>query len=75
MKEIWKDIKGYEGYYQVSNTGRIRSLDRVVYHSRSGCNTIKGQIFGLSLRGYTTIGLSRNSYCTQACCKSIYKES
>lgn len=25
MEEIWKDIKGYEGYYQVSNLGRIRS--------------------------------------------------
>lgn len=27
MKEIWKDIKGYEGYYQVSNLGNIKSLD------------------------------------------------
>ena len=27
--EIWKDIKGYEGIYQVSNLGRVRSLDRV----------------------------------------------
>ena len=26
LLEIWKDIKGYEGIYQVSNTGRIRSL-------------------------------------------------
>lgn len=26
--EIWKDIKGYEGKYQVSNMGRVRSLDR-----------------------------------------------
>jgi hypothetical protein len=26
MKEIWKDIKGYEGRYQISNTGKIRSL-------------------------------------------------
>lgn len=26
--EIWKDIPGYEGYYQVSNMGRVRSLDR-----------------------------------------------
>ena len=26
MKEIWKDIKGYEGYYQASNLGRIKSL-------------------------------------------------
>jgi len=28
QKEIWKDIKGYEGVYQVSNAGRVRSLDR-----------------------------------------------
>lgn len=30
MKEIWKDIKGYEGLYQVSNLGRIKSLERYV---------------------------------------------
>ena len=24
MKEIWKDIPNYEGYYQVSNLGRVR---------------------------------------------------
>lgn len=29
MEEIWKDIKGYEGWYQVSNFGRIKSLERV----------------------------------------------
>ena len=28
MEEIWKDIKGFEGRYQVSNMGRVRSLDR-----------------------------------------------
>ena len=28
MKEIWRDIKGYEGLYQASNLGNIRSLDR-----------------------------------------------
>lgn len=27
MKEIWKDVKGYEGLYQISNTGRIKSLN------------------------------------------------
>ena len=26
--EIWKDIIGFEGKYQVSNYGRVRSLDR-----------------------------------------------
>ena len=28
--EVWKDIKGYEGLYQVSSFGRVRSLDRTV---------------------------------------------
>lgn len=28
--EVWKPIPSYEGYYEASNTGRIRSLDRVV---------------------------------------------
>lgn len=29
MEEIWKDIKYYEHYYQVSSLGKLRSLDRV----------------------------------------------
>lgn len=28
MTEVWKDIKGYEGLYQVSNIGRVKSLER-----------------------------------------------
>lgn len=31
-QEIWKDIPNYEGFYQASNLGRIRSVDRYVYH-------------------------------------------
>lgn len=31
MKEVWKDITGYEGYYQISNLGRVKSLERDVY--------------------------------------------
>ena len=27
MEEIWKDIKGYEGLYQVSNLGNVKSLE------------------------------------------------
>lgn len=33
-KEIWKDIVGYEGLYQVSNLGRVKSLKRKVYAGR-----------------------------------------
>lgn len=29
-EEIWRDIKGYEGLYQVSNLGRVKSLERTV---------------------------------------------
>ena len=32
--EIWKDIKGYEGLYQVSNLGRVKSLERDVFNYR-----------------------------------------
>ena len=28
MKEVWKDIKGYEGYYKISNKGKVKSLKR-----------------------------------------------
>lgn len=35
-KEIWKDIPDYKGVYQVSNLGRIRSLDRYVKRGKSG---------------------------------------
>lgn len=34
MEEIWKDITGYEGFYQASNLGRIRGLPRTVYNTR-----------------------------------------
>ncbi len=33
MDEIWKDIDGFEGYYQVSNIGRIRGVDRTILRS------------------------------------------
>ena len=33
MQEIWKDIKGYEGLYQVSNLGRVKKLKHTTFHS------------------------------------------
>jgi len=33
--EIWKDIVGYEGLYQVSNLGRVKSLDKKVWGGKS----------------------------------------
>ena len=44
--EIWKDISGYEGLYQVSNYGRVKGLERQVRSSTSktGYRTIKAII-------------------------------
>lgn len=30
MTEVWKPVEGYEGYYEVSNTGKVRSVDRTI---------------------------------------------
>ena len=45
MKEIWKDIPNYEGHYQISNFGRVKSLDRYII-SKNGRRIFKK---GLSL--------------------------
>lgn len=34
MEEIWKDIPGYEGYYQISNLGRVKTLERILPNNR-----------------------------------------
>lgn len=44
MEEIWKDISGYEGLYQVSNLGRVRSFDRYVRNGTSNKNIKRGKI-------------------------------
>lgn len=55
--EIWKDIEGYEGLYQVSDLGRVRSLDREDAQGRR----IKGTVLAGSLngKGYLKVSLCR----------------
>ncbi|QDI90242.1 hypothetical protein EPH95_02860 [Salicibibacter halophilus] len=62
MKEtIWRDIDGYEKYYQVSNTGEVRSKDREVYNGR-GFRFSKGRILNKSktTTGYLKVDLRVN---------------
>lgn len=44
LLEIWKPIPGFEGYYEASNLGRIRGVDRVVERQRHAPLNIKGKI-------------------------------
>lgn len=56
MIEIWKDIEGYEGLYQISNFGRVKSLERRVRAKKPGTTQlIREKIRKLS---YTTEGYS-----------------
>ena len=43
-EEIWKDIKGYEGRYLVSNRGRVKSLERIVIRKNGRKFSIKERI-------------------------------
>lgn len=43
-KEIWKDVLGYEGLYEISNMGNIRSLDRTIVTKRKNIRIKKGKI-------------------------------
>lgn len=59
VEEIWKDVVGYEGLYQVSNVGRVKSLDRTVPHGRYGSVKQKGRMLSLcvSPKGYNYVSL------------------
>jgi len=43
LKEEWKSIRNYEGLYECSNLGRVKSLNRVVDHPGGDLN-LKGRI-------------------------------
>lgn len=63
LKEIWKDIKGYEGLYEVSSYGNVRSLDRVVICSNGRKCSQNGRILKpvKDKDGYLICGLRKNS--------------
>lgn len=60
-KEIWKAIEGYEGLYEVSNLGRVRSVDRVIPRKDGKKKPYKGVILSTTdLNGYAKVVLSKN---------------
>lgn len=61
MVEEWKDIKGYEGYYQVSNLGRVKSLPRLLIYSDGQKHYYKEKILKPQkhYRGYLLVVLCK----------------
>lgn len=60
--EIWKDIKGHEGRYQISNMGRVKSLEREV-NNHTGKVLVKEKILRQrsDFKGYMRIDLKDNN--------------
>lgn len=62
MKEEWKDIPNYDGYYQVSNYGNIKSLNRVIMRKDNKPYTQKEKILkpAKNNKGYNICVLTKN---------------
>lgn len=63
--ELWKDIPGYEGYYQISNFGRIKSLKRYCYCylAKKKKRLVKERILKLRMnnRGYVYFNIKKKN--------------
>ncbi len=59
--ETYKDIKGYEGLYQVSNLGNVKSLARVVVRNDGSTLPVKERVLKGSVRanGYLSVSLRK----------------
>lgn len=62
MLEEWREIEGYEGYYEVSNLGKVRSLDRKVFNPKSGMTMRHGCLLkgNKNHKGYKYVGFGKN---------------
>ena len=62
MEEIWKDIKGYEGLYQVSNLGRVKVLPRIRRSKSGSVYYSKEKLLKLQkdFDGYYRVGLHKD---------------
>lgn len=62
MKEIWKKVNSYEGWYEISNFGRLKSLDRYVNKGNGNVRIAKGKIIKPTLctNGYLEYVLYKN---------------
>lgn len=57
--EEWKDVAGYEGIYQISSFGRVKSLRRTYYLARRGARIVTEKILKqkTAYNGYLQVGL------------------
>ena len=61
--ERWLPVVGWEGYYEVSSEGNVRSADRVVNHQHSGYLTLRGRLLtqSVNIHGRKYVRLTRDA--------------
>lgn len=76
MKKF-KDIKGYEGLYQISKCGIVKSLERKVKNSKKGYRIIKEKEISnhISTSGYKVFRLYRDQKCEHKSCHRLIYEN
>jgi len=64
MEEVWRPVDGYEGLYEVSNLGRVRTLPKIWYNGKNHATKqskpsvlLKGSV---TIYGYACVQLSKN---------------
>ena len=67
--EIWKPVVGYEGYYEVSSRGRVRSVARTVRGKAGALRKLKGRLLAGT---YDRKGYKRVYLCKQGNLKTIF---
>lgn len=62
MTENWLPVVGWEGYYEVSDMGRVRSVDRTIIRSDGKVRRWSGRVLaaGTNRHGYPLVALSRS---------------
>lgn len=61
--EYWMDVDEYEGLYEVSSLGKVRSKDRIIEYSNGSIHRMKGRMLkpATSKKGYLRVALSKDS--------------
>ena len=64
IEEIFKDIPGYEGLYQVSNLGNVKSLERIIIREKKGNYIVKENILKprINDNGYYCVNVYKEGY-------------
>lgn len=72
MAEVWRPAVGFEGYYEVSSMGRVRSIDRIVRGKFGGDHLQPGRVLkqAVKVHGYHFVNLSCDG---RARCQHVHR--